>query len=337
MGEFSGKRILVTGGTGTIGAVLCRRLAEEGADIVAVSLDSDARAEAVLPSGVQFLRRDLTDIAACAEVAADKDMVFHLIAVKGSTQIGSSKAASTFIPFIRCNTNMMEAALRAGVRRYLYVSSICVYPNVPVRHEDDMWKGLPDANDRFAGIAKRAGEAQGEAYMLEYGWDAVRIVRPSNVFGPFDDFDPRTAQVIPSLIARLLSDGPALTVAGDGSAVRDFIFSKDCVEGMLKAIIDAPPCLPINLGSGKGYSIRELVTTLVEVVEGMGLRKEIDVVWDHSRLSGDPVRILDTSRAERVLGFRAATRLKDGLRETIEWYLANRQLADRRGGELHGT
>ena len=173
--------------------------------------------------------------------------------------------------------------------------------------------------------------------MLEYGWDAVRIVRPSNVFGPFDDFDPRTAQVIPSLIARLLSDGPALTVAGDGSAVRDFIFSKDCVEGMLKAIIDAPPCLPINLGSGKGYSIRELVTTLVEVVEGMGLRKEIDVVWDHSRLSGDPVRILDTSRAERVLGFRAATRLKDGLRETIEWYLANRQLADRRGGELHGT
>lgn len=337
MDRLRGKKVLVTGGTGTLGSVLCRRLIEAGATVTAVSLDSEARVKAVLPRGVTFIRRDLTDFANCREVAEGQDWVCHLVAVKGNTQIGTSRVATDYRQFILCNTHMMEAAFQAGAERYLYVGSICAYPNLPVRHEDSLWDGPPTANDRFAGIAKRAGEIQGETYRLQHGWEAVRIVRPSNVYGAFDDFNPATGQVIPALIARVLGDAPVLEVAGDGSAVRDFIYSEDCVEGMLRSLLDAPCCLPINLGSGSGCSIRELVETLVELVREMGLKPDVRVAWDPSRPSGDPVRILDTRRAAEVLDFTPSTSLKEGLRRTVAWYVDNRRLADARGAELHGA
>lgn len=336
MQRFRGRKVTVTGGTGTIGTPLVGRLLELGAEVTAVSLDSEARVRAVLPEGARFQRRDLTDFAECQAAAAGQDMIFHLMAVKGSTQIGTSRVASAFVPFVMCNTNMMEAAFRAGVSGYLFVGSICAYPNLAVRREDDMWSGPPVANDRFTGIAKRTGEAQGETYLLEHGWQAVKIVRPSNVYGPNDDFDPRTAQVVPALIARLLGGENPLTVAGDGSAVRDFIFVEDVVEGMLRAMLDAPPCLPINLGDGKGISVRELVGTLVEVVVEMGLLPRVEVRWMADRPQGDTVRILDTTRARQVLGFTPPTSLREGLRRTVEWYVTHRDLADRRGKELHG-
>jgi len=337
MERLKGKKVLVTGGSGTLGAVLCRRLIEGGATVTAVSLDSDTRVKAVLPDSVAFLRRDLTDFANCREVAEGQDWICHLVAVKGNTQIGTNRVATDYRQFILCNTHMMEAAFQAGAERYLYVGSICAYPNLAVRQEDSLWDGSPTANDRFAGIAKRAGEIQGETYRLQHGWEAVRIVRPSNVYGAFDDFHPLTGQVIPALIARVLSDAPVLEVAGDGSVLRDFIYSEDCVEGMLRALLDAPCCLPINLGSGIGCSIRELVETLVEVVVAMGLKPRVEVVWDSSRPAGDPVRILDTRRAIEVLGFTPTTSLQEGLRRTVAWYVTNRMRADGRGAELHGA
>jgi GDP-L-fucose synthase len=253
------------------------------------------------------------------------------MAVKGNTQIGLSKVASSFVPMILCNTNMMEAAFRCGVSRYLYVGSICEYPALDVRYEDDMWSGPPQANDRYTGICKRAGEAQAEAYLHEHGWDAVRIVRPSNVYGPFDDFDPRTAQVIPALIARMANGENPIKIAGDGSAVRDFIYSEDVVEGMLIALAEAPPCVPINLGSGARTTIRTIAETIADLLP---MRPEIN--WDETKPTGDKVRVLAIDRAKEVLGFEARTPLKVGIKRTMEWYLNHKALADQRGKELHG-
>jgi len=328
---YKGKKILITGGTGTIGVILTKRLLAQGAKVKVVSIDSQERARAVLPDISMFHWGDLRDYKTCVEAAEGQDYIFHLMAVKGNTQIGVSKVASAYVPFLLCNTNMMEAAFRCGVKRYMFVGSIGQYPALGIRHEDDVWKGPPEANDRYMGIAKRAGEAQAEAYFHEYGWDAPRIVRLSNVYGPFDDFDPSTAHVIPALISRMVSGEDPVKVAGDGSAVRDFIYSEDAVEGMLLALEKAPPCLPINLGSGVGCTVKSVVETITAVVP-----KKPRIEWDLSRPTGDKIRILATQRAKEILGFGAKTPLKEGIRKTIEWFVANTELAKRRGKELHG-
>jgi len=328
---YSNKRVLVTGGTGTIGAVLVKRLLELGAKVTVISMDSFERAQAVLSDISMFRQGDLRDYKVCLQVSEGQDYVFHLMAVKGNTQIGVSKVASAYVPFLLCNTNMMEAAFRSHIKRYIFVGSIGEYPALAMRHEDDLWKGPPEANDRFMGIAKRAGEVQAEAYLHEYGWDAVRIVRLSNVYGPYDDFDPATAHVIPAIINRVIGGENPLKVAGDGTAIRDFIYSEDVVEGMLRAMEKAPPCLPINLGSGQGVSIKEVVESIASFAP-----VKPKIFWDTSRPTGDKIRILATQRAKEILGFEPVNSLKQGLKKTIDWYLANTELARRRGKELHG-
>lgn len=328
---YKGRKVLVTGGTGTIGTFLVKKLLAAGAEVSVVSIDTHERAKAVLGDISIFRFGDLKDMNICREISRGQDYVFHLMAVKGNTQKGVSKVASAYVPFLLCNTNMMEAAFRNGVKRYLFVGSIGEYPAIDIRHEDDLWKGPPQANDRFMGIAKRAGETQAEAYLLEYGWDAVRIVRPSNVYGPYDDFDPLTAHVIPSLIRRMAEGEDPTTIAGDGSAIRDFIYVDDVVEGMILALEKAPPCYPINIGSGQGTQIKDLAETIASLMP-----HRPSIKWDTSLPTGDNIRVLATDRAMEILRFSAKTSLEAGLRKTIAWYLENRELAFRRGRELHG-
>lgn len=328
---YKGKKVLVTGGTGTIGTVTVKRLITLGADVTVVSIDNMERVKAVLENPSIFRWGDLRDYKTCLDVAKGQDYVFHLIAVKRNTQRGLSGVASAYVPFLMCNTNMMEAAFRCSVSRYMFVGSIGQYPDIPVRHEDDVWNGPPQANDRYYGIAKRAGEAQAETYLHEYGWDAVRIVRLSNVYGPYDDFDPRTALVIPALINRMVSGENPVTIAGDGSAVRDLIYSYDAVEGMITALEKAPPCVPINIGSGQGYTIKTVAETIAELVP-----QKPEIQWDPSRPTGDQTRILVTQRAKDLLNFEAKTDIREGIKKTIEWYIANKDTADIRGKELHG-
>jgi len=325
----AGRNILVAGGTGTIGIPVVRALVERGATVTVVSLDSSHYAREVLPEDVEFIRADLTDPNECLRVTAGREWVLNLVGIKGSTGIGTSKAASYFVPMLRFQMNLMDAAFRSGVARYLFVSSICAYPQANFHEEDSVWNGLPKQNDRYAGIAKRVGEIQAETYLQEYGWDAVRIVRPSNVYGPFDDFEPATAQVIPALIRRAIDGDDPLHVWGDGSAVRDFIFSQDLAAGLLLALEKAPPCVPINLGSGVGVTIKQLAETIAA-----SMSRPPRIAWDPSKPTGDPVRILSTARAEKLLGFRAATSLNEGVKLTTEWYLANRSLASRKRSTL---
>ena len=184
-----------------------------------------------------------------------------------------------------------------------------------------MWNGMPKQNDRIPGIAKRVGELMGEAYQLEYGWNAVRIVRPSNVYGPHDDFNPDTAQVIPSLISRMSGGENPIKIWGDGSAIRDFIFSEDVAYWIIKAVESPTPCLPINLGNGYGITIKEIAETISKIIH-----PSPKIIWDNSKPSGDPCRILSMERAKEVLGYYQRTSLKDGLEKTIEWFKANKKV-----------
>ena len=329
---YTNKNVLVAGGTGTIGIPLVKRLLDRGANVTVISLDSPEYARTNLGPDVRFVRTDLTELDDCLTATKDRDVVLNLVGIKGSTGIGTSKAASYFVPMLRYQTNLMDAAFRSGVGRYLFVSSICAYPQAELHHEDNLWDGMPKQNDRYAGIAKRVGEIQGETYLHEYGWDAVRIVRPSNVYGPFDDFNPATAQVIPALIRRALDGESPLTVWGDGTAVRDFIFSDDLAEGMLLTLENAPACLPINLGCGRGITIKDLAETVARHVPG-----HPDIEWDVSKPAGDPVRVLSTTRAQEIIGFLPPTSLDEGIQKTIEWYRDNTELANSKGSALNAA
>jgi GDP-L-fucose synthase len=327
---YKNKKVLVAGGTGTIGIPLVKKLIERRAHVTVVSLDSPEYAGSLFQKRVCFMRRDLTDLRNCVEATEGMDYVFNLVGIKGSTGIGEKKVASYLVPMLWFQTNLMEAAFRNKVKGYLFVSSICGYPQMSIaKKEDRMWEGLPKQNDRIPGLAKRIGEIQGEAYLLEHDWKAVKIIRPSNVYGPFDDFDPRTAQVVPALIRRMLDGEDPLTVWGDGSAVRDFIYADDAAYWMLVAMEIAPACLPINLGSGKGTTIKELVRVISRCTSFSN-----KIVWDKQRPAGDPVRVLSVQRARRVLGYRTITSLEEGLRKTVAWYKNNKGFVRLKKGKI---
>ena len=318
---YKSKKVLVTGGTGMIGIQLVRMLLDQGADVRVASLDAPPSNG----SDVEFLRGNLVEWEFCQRITAGMDYVFHLAGIKGSVGIGTVKAASFFVPHILMNTMMMEAARQAEIQRYLFTSSVGVYHPANLFVEDEAWDGPPHHTDRFAGWAKRMGELQAEAYKTEYQWDNIAIVRPSNVYGPRDNFDPKTAMVIPALINRVASGENPLVVWGDGSAVRDFIFSRDVAEGMLLAMEKGANCTPVNLGSGEGVSIREIVETILSCFE-----EPPAVSWDTTKPSGEPIRLVDTTRASQMLGFKPRTSLSKGMAETVEWYKANTGFAENR-------
>ncbi|NQU78861.1 NAD-dependent epimerase/dehydratase family protein [Candidatus Woesearchaeota archaeon] len=327
---YKNKKVLVAGGTGTIGIPLIKKLIELKANVTVVSMDSVEYAKTVLGDNVSFMQMDLTNFNNCLRVTKNQDYVFNLVGIKGSTGIGETKVASYFVPMLRFQTNLMEASFRNDISRYLFVSSVCAYPQLSFPKEEDcLWNGLPKQNDRIPGLAKRIGEIQGEAYLQEHGWDAVRIVRPSNVYGPFDDFDPATAQVIPALIRRMIDGENPIKVWGDGSAVRDFIFSEELADWILVALEKAPPCVPINLGSGKGVTIKELAETIAQCVP-----EPPQIEWDTTKPSGDPVRILSMERAKKLMGFKLKTDLKEGIKKTVDWYLDNEELANQKKGYI---
>ena len=313
---FSGKKVLVAGGTGVIGIPTVKKLCAIGANVSVVSMDTENYASKVLPSKVNFCRRDLTQLESCTQATKDQEVVFNLVGIKGSTGIGETKVASYLVPMLWFQTNLMEAAFRNGVQRFLFTSSICGYPesNLPKR-EETFWDGLPKQNDRIPGLAKRIGEVQGEAYQKEYGWDGVRIVRPSNVYGPYDDFNPRTAQVIPALIRRVLDGENPLTVWGTGEAIRDFVFSEDVADWILNIVANGPACLPLNLGSGIGISLRQLAEIIVSK-----LAPDTKIEWDITKPSGDPVRILSMEQTYKYMGELSSTPLAEGIIQTSEWY-----------------
>ena len=318
MDFYKDKKVLVTGGTGLIGKPLVKMLIESGANVRIVSLDNPQK----LHPQIEFICADLTKYENCKKACRNVDYVFNLIGIKGSPKMMKERPATYFVPSLMFSTNMMESAYRAGVKNFLFTSSVGVYAPAEVFFEDDAEKTLPSPNDLFGGWHKRTGELQARTYKIEYGWDKISIVRPTNTYGPHDNFDPENAMVVPSLIKRVLDGENPLVVWGDGSPVRDFIHAKDVAGGMLLALEKNPgPDKPINLGSGTGYTIKNLVDIIINNVE-----KKPDVIWDTSKPSGDKKRVMDITRARELLGWKPEISLEEGIKETMEWYKKNKDV-----------
>lgn len=311
---WNNKSVLVAGGSGMIGRYLVDLLLDLGSKVTVVSLDNPIG----LNPKAQFICTDLMHFQNCLDVCYNQDYVLNLLGVKGSPNITRNRAASFLVPQVMLSYNLMEAARRQKVERYLYTSSIGVYGPSVLFCEDKTWEQPPSPNDKFGGWAKRMGELQAEAYALEYDWKSIVILRPANVYGRYDNFDQYSGMVVPSLIAKVAAATDSLSVWGDGTTIRDFIHASDVARSMIVAM-EKMPTVPINIGSGLGTSIKTVVKTVIECSG-----KSISVSWDDSKSSGDRIRLMDTSRAETLLGFTPTVSLKDGIQDTYDWYVNNK-------------
>jgi len=316
---YSGKNVLVTGGTGMIGVPLVEMLIDAGAHVRIASLDDPSRAHLK----AEFVRTDLRMLDNCMEVCNGMDLVFQLAGIKGSPKMMVERPASYFVPQMLFNFSMMEAASKSKVERYLYTSSIGVYAPAEVFLEDDVWKTFPSQNDRFGGWCKRMGEMQAEAYKIEKGWDKISIVRPANIYGPFDNFDSANAMVVPSLINRVISGENPLVVWGDGSNTRDILHARDCAEAML-LMMEKGVNEPVNLGCGSGVTVKEVAEIVVKTID-----PSVKIIWDTTKPTGDKKRIMDISRACSH-GWQPRISLEEGIKETVQWFTANRDKAEKR-------
>ncbi len=308
--SFENKSCLVTGGTGLIGRQIVKMLCDVGARVRIVSLD-----EVMVDDRAEHVFGDLRDFNLCKDLIKDMDFVFHLAGVKGSIEVTKSKPASFFVPLLMFNTNVLEACRLNRVQKVVYTSSIGAYPSAEIFRENDGSEGPP--MDMFPGWAKRMAEMQIQAYRVQYGLKNFSVVRPCNVYGPGDNFDPNNAMVIPTLMYRIYNREDPVVIWGDGSAVRDFAYCRDVAEGIILALYYGTKDHPfVNLGSGKGYTIKELVETLHGFLD-------FNSFFDTTKPSGFPKRVMDISLARELIDYNPTTSLQDGLKETWEWFINN--------------
>ena len=313
---FKNKKILVAGGTGMVGQQLVPKLLKLKANVTIASLD-DSRLNK--NNNVDFYQKDLININNCLEVTKDKDIVFNLLGVTGSPKINNTNPGSFMMSNLYCAVNLLYASQKNNVRRYMYTSTYGVYGESSIMKEDSVWKTFPSEHDKYAGWAKRMGELQVEAYRKEFNFESLHVIRPANIYGPHINLNPKNSMVIGSLIWRIIERENPLNVWGDGSNIRDFVYSEDVAEAMIQ-VIEKNINIPINIGSGKGTSIKNLVET---IVSSKYIKNKPSIIFDNSQPSGDKIRILDTSLANKH-GISCKKNLKEGIDLTLEWYLSEK-------------
>lgn len=306
---FKNKNCLITGGTGLIGREIANILLKCEANIKIISLD-----KIKIHKKIDHVYGDLSSFDFCKEQIKDIDYVFHLAGIKGSVKVTLEKPASFFVPLLMFNTNVLEASRINKVSHLVYTSSIGAYSSNEIFIESYEDKDPP--MDMYPGWAKRIAEMQIKSYQIQYNLKNYSIVRPCNVYGPGDNFDPENAMVIPSLMSRIKSGENPMRIWGDGSAIRDFAFSRDVAVGIVQALYHSTKGNYLNLGSGREVTIKELVETLNSFLD-------FSYEFDKSKSSGWPKRVMDISLAREMIGYDPSTTLKEGLKETWDWFINN--------------
>ena len=308
-GFWPGKRVVVTGGAGFLGACVVHALVERGCPppFVPRSREYDLRREA--------------DIVRMLE-AAGPDIVIHLAAVVGGIGANRENPGRFFYDNLMMGAQLIEQARLRGVAKLVAVGTVCSYPKfapVPFR-EEDLWNGYPEETNAPYGVAKKSLLVGAQAYREQYGLNAIYLL-PVNLYGPGDNFDLETSHVIPALIRKMTESrdrgDQEVLLWGDGSPTREFLFVDDCAEGLLLAAERYDDPEPVNLGTGDEISIRELAELVAKATGFEG-----EMVWDTSKPNGQPRRRLDTSRARERFGFEARTLLREGIERTVAWYQA---------------
>jgi len=303
--ELQGKSVLLTGGAGFLGKAVRRELERRNVANVLIPRSST---------------HDLRVPSVCAEVVQGIDLVIHLAARVGGIGLNREKPGELFFDNIVMGVHLMEAARRAGVKRFLTIGTICAYPKyTPVPFtESELWNGYPEETNAPYGVAKKALLVMGQAYKAQYGFDASYVL-PVNLYGPEDNFDPESSHVIPALIKKVYdvqSFGlKELNCWGDGSPTREFLYVDDAARGIVAAAERLHTAEPVNLGAGFEISIRDLMATVARLMGYGG-----DIVWDTSKPNGQPRRCLDVTRAQELLKWKARVDFEEGLQRTIAWY-----------------
>jgi len=307
-GEYwESQRVLVTGANGFLGSVLVEQLRSLGCAAIASPTQQQA---------------DLTDPATVRELMQSErpDMVIHLAAEVGGIGANQDNPGRFFYANLVMGLHLIEEARLAGVDKFVQLGTICAYPkhtSVPFR-EEDLWDGYPEETNAPYGIAKKALLVQLQAYREQYGLNGIYLL-PVNLYGPGDNFDPRTSHVIPALIKKMTDARKAnerrVTLWGSGSASREFLYVDDCARAVVLAAEHYDGPAPVNVGTGMEITISDLAARIADVTGFQG-----ELAYDLTKPDGQPRRCLDTSRALQSFGFRASVSFDEGLRETFEWY-----------------
>jgi GDP-L-fucose synthase len=312
MPSLASKRIVVTGGSGFLGRHVVAALGTRGCTVL---VPRKARYDLTRAADVERMYADLTP-----------QIVIHLAAVVGGIGANRDFPGRFFFENVMLGALTMELARQHGVEKFVGIGTICAYPRLaPVPfHERDLWNGYPEETNAPYGIAKKMLLVQGQAYRQEYGFNAIHLL-PVNLYGPHDNFDPKSSHVIPALIRKCLeaaATGAAEVVCwGTGNATREFLFVEDCAEGIVLATERYDDPEPVNLGAGFEIAIRELAELIAELTGFTGT-----LTFDRTKPDGQPRRMLDVTRAERRFGFKATTDFRAGLERTIAWYRAHREV-----------
>lgn len=311
---FKNAKVLVTGGAGFVGANLIRRLLDLGAHVTATLHHKDA---VVRDERVRYLRGDLRLAENCAAAVAGADYVFMCAAHTSGAGVIDETPLAHLTPNVLMNISMLDAAYRAGVKKFLFISSNVVYPltDYPVA-EDDVTNEFFDKYF-IAAWMKRFTEIVCEMYATKIKTPMrVCVVRPANIYGEFDDFEWATSHVIPALIRKVVERHEPLEVWGDGNDLKEFIYIQDFLSGMLLAMEKLEGFTPINIAAGHPCTVKDVLNRLLEI-DGF---TDAQIVFNTAKPSMIPKRLIDISKAKTLLGFEATVTLTEGLRRTLEWY-----------------
>ena len=308
---WQGKRVVVTGGAGFLGSFVVQQLQGKGCRDVFV------------PRSREY---DLVQMEAVHRLYEDTrpDLVIHLAARVGGIGANQANPGRFFYDNLMMGSQLIEVGRQRHLKKFIAIGTICAYPKfapIPFK-EDDIWAGYPEETNAPYGLAKKMMLVQSQAYRQQYGFNSI-VLFPVNLYGPRDNFDLETSHVIPALIRKCAEAQEAgssdIVLWGDGTPTREFLYVEDAAEGILLAAQEYNDSAPLNLGTGEEVTINSLATM---VANELGYRGRI--TWDKTKPNGQPRRCLDVSRIKRAIGFEAKHSLREGLKKTVQWYLANR-------------
>ena len=306
--NWNEKTVVVTGGNGFLGSRIVSFLKEKGTKkIIIPTSDTD----------------DLRIRENCAKITNNANIVFHVAAKVGGIGLNQEKPGELFYDNIMMGTTLMEESRKNSVEKFMALGTVCSYPKfAPIPFsEESIWNGYPEETNAPYGLAKKMLLVQSQAYRQQYNFHSIMVI-PTNLYGPGDNFNEDTSHVIPALIRKISSAKKAgrkkISVWGDGSATRDFLYVDDAARGIILAaeIYDKPE--PINLSSGNEISIKELVTKLFQLMNA-----DLEINWETEKPNGQPRRCVSIEKAKKELGFEPKITFEEGLRKTIEWYESN--------------
>jgi GDP-L-fucose synthase len=303
--NWSEKTVLVTGGSGFLGSSVVSLLEKKGVKKI------------VVPTSKEYYLRLKEK---CNKITKDIDIVFHLAAKVGGIGFNNENPGELFYDNLIMGANIMEESRQNNVEKVIALGTICSYPKfTPIPFsEDSIWEGYPEETNAPYGLAKKMLLVQSDAYRKQYQFNSV-VVFPTNLYGPNDNFDDNSSHVIPAIIKKIVfakkAKKSSVTLWGDGTPTRDFLYVDDAAEGIILAAEKYSKSVPLNLGTGVEISIKDLAEKLLKIID-----IELEIVWETKKPNGQPRRCVDNQKAKNEIQFEPKMDMDEGLKRTVEWY-----------------